>query len=126
MEFRVVGGCALEISGSKSEVFAQAAEYYQAEARLGEKVIAYGAGKDDVGVSYMTAARLSTEFLGTVDWSPEMIEAWLEFLAATKPPLKKDDWAMTCFLMVNMIEEGFEDITKEDIVAARKGASINH
>ena len=30
--------------------------------------------------------------------------------------MKKDDWNMTCFLIKNMEEEGFEGITRDDVV----------
>jgi ubiquitin-protein ligase len=77
----------------------------------------YGDQKTDVGISYLSAVRLCSESLTSVaGWPPALVELLVEFLDAVKAPMKKDDWTMTCFLIANMEEEGFEDITRDDVV----------
>ncbi len=77
----------------------------------------YGDKKTDVGISYLSAARLCSEKLATIaDWPPAIVDLFVEYLDIVKAPMKKDDWNMTCFLIQNMEEEGFEGITRDDVV----------
>eukprot|EP01047_Picozoa_sp_COSAG01_P040896 COSAG01_NODE_3468_length_6048_cov_100.676357_7_plen_510_part_00 len=116
MEFRAVGGVDLELSGSKADAYTQIAEYYKSEGRLGSKIVTYGATKNDVGISYMSGVRLCSERLSTHGWPAAVTELWLQYLHHVKPPLKKDDWIMTCHLVSTMEADGWEDIAPEDVV----------
>lgn len=115
--FRQVGAARLDIPPSKKEAFAAVAGYYRAEGRLGAKVVSYGDSKDDVGISYMSAVRLCSEMLAPLaGWPAEIVDLWVEYLDAITAPMRKDDWTMTCYLMINMEDEGYEHITRDDVV----------
>lgn len=77
----------------------------------------YGNKKTDVGISYLSAVRLCSEKLASLAaWPPAIVELFVEFLGAVKRPMKKDDWTMTCFLTQYMEEEGYEEITRDDVI----------
>eukprot|EP01045_Picozoa_sp_COSAG04_P018790 COSAG04_NODE_1766_length_5644_cov_43.927915_2_plen_643_part_00 len=117
LTFRVVGDAQLQLPRNKKEAFETIAKYYACEAKIGAKIVSYGAGKSDVGISYMASVRLCNELLEPLGgWPAELVGLWAEYLGAIKAPMKKDDWAMTCFLIAHMEGEGFEGITRDDVV----------
>jgi hypothetical protein len=65
----------------------------------------------------MSSVRLCEEMLAPLArWPADIVALWVEYLDAIKAPMKKDDWAMTCYLIAKMEEEGFEGITRDDLV----------
>lgn len=77
----------------------------------------YGAKKEDVGISYLSAVRLCSEKLESIaGWPPEVVELFVEYLDKIKAPMRQDDWVKSCFMMQMMEEEGFEDIVRDDVV----------
>ncbi len=70
----MVGGAQLQLPRDKKEAFEAIAKYYACEAKIGAKIMSYGAGKSDVGISYMAAVRLCNELLEPLGgWPAELI-----------------------------------------------------
>ena len=110
-------GTPLIIPDDKMGAYAAVAAYYACEAKMGAKIVSYGDKKTDVGISYLSAVRLCSDKLASIaGWPPAIVELFVEYLDIVKAPMKKDDWNMTCFLITNMEEEGFEGITREDVI----------